>query len=125
MNHREQMRRRRGAGVAGDDCLTGTAAMKPPASVELRIERLILDGVAPGDRYDIADAVGSELARLLAQQSVAPANLNPALTARRIDAGRIDIDNGMGAARVGEQIARAIHGCLGSITSSSGKTQRS
>ena len=78
MNHREQMRRRRGAGVPGDDSSTGTAAMKPPASVELRIERLVLDGVAPGDRYDIADAVRSELARLLAQQSVPPANRNPA-----------------------------------------------
>ena len=121
MNHREQMRRRRGAGVPGDDSSTATA----PASVELRIERLVLDGVAPGDRYDIADAVRSELARLLAQQSVPPANLNPALTARRIDAESIHIDNGMRAARVGEQIAQAIHGCLGSITSSSGKTQRS
>ena len=111
MNHREQMRRRRGAGVPGDDSFTGTA----PASVELRIERLVLAGVAPGDRYDIADAVQSELARLLAQQSV-PVNLSPPVNERRIDAGSIYIDHGMGAARVGEQIAQAIHGCLGSIT---------
>lgn len=125
MNHREQMRRRRGAGVPGDYSLTSTAAMKAPASVELRIERLVLAGVPPGDRYRVAAAVENELARLLAAQGVPPADLNPAVTERRIDAGSIYIDHGMRAVQVGSQIAQAIHGCLGSTTNLGAKTQRS
>ena len=121
MNHREQMRRRRGAGVPRDDSMTAPA----PASVEFTIERLVLAGIAPGDRYAVAAAVQSELARLLAVQIVSPANFNPAVTAGRIDGGSIYIDHGMGAARVGEQIAQAIHGCLGSATNAGVKTQRS
>ena len=123
MNHREQMRRRRGGSVARDNSTAGKAAMKPPASVEVRIDRLVLEGVAPGDRYDIADAVQSELARLLAQQSV-PANFYAAVNERRIDGGSIHIDNGMRAVQVGEQIAQAIHGCLNPATNTGGRTQR-
>lgn len=121
MNHREQMRRRRGAGVPRDDSMTATA----PASVEFTIERLVLAGIAPGDRYPVAAAVESELARLLAAQGVPPANLNLAVTARRIDGGSIQIDNGMRPVLVGEQIAQAIHGCLGSTTNLGARTQRS
>ena len=124
MNHREQMRRRRGGSVPLDNSTTGPAAIKPPASVELRIDRLILAGVAPGDRYDIADAVQSELARLLVQQSV-PANFYAPVNERGIDAGSIQIDSGMRASRVGAQIAQAIHGCLGPTTKTAGRTPRS
>lgn len=121
MNHREQMRRRRGAGAPRDDSMTAPA----PASVKFTIERLVLAGVAPGARYAVAAAVQSELARLLAVQIVPPANFNPAVTARRIDAGSIYIDHGMGVARVGEQIAQAIHGCLSSTTNVGARTERS
>jgi len=98
--------------------------MKPPASVELRIDRLILAGVAPGDRYDIAAAVQSELARLLVQQSV-PANFYAPVNESQIDAGTIHIDSGMRAVQVGEQIAQAIHGCLSPATNMAGRTPRS
>ena len=123
MNHREQMRRRRGAGVPGDQFTTRPAAMKAPAPVEVRIDRLVLAGVAPGDRYRVADGVQSELARLLIEQGV-PANLNAAAHERQIDAGTIHIDSGMRAASVGEQIAQAIHGCLGPATNPGGRTQK-
>ena len=118
MNHREQLRRRRGAGMPRDLSMTAPA----PASVEFTIERLVLAGVAPGDRYAVATAVQNELTRLLAMQIVSPANFTPAVSARRIDGGSIYIDHGMGAARVGEQIAQAIHGCLGSATNLGAKT---
>jgi len=123
MNHRDQMRRRLGAGMPRENSTTGMAATLPP-SVELRIDRLVLAGVAPGDRYRVADAVQSELARLLSQQSV-PANFYAPVNERRIDAGTIHIDSGMRASGVGEQIAQAIHGCLGSATNPGGRTQRS
>ena len=123
MNHREQMRRRRGGSVPLDNSTTGPAAMKPPASVEVRIDRLVLAGVAPGDRYSVADGVQSGLARLLVAQGV-PANLNAAAHERQIDAGTIHIDSGMRASGVGEQIAQAIHGSLDLTTTTSGRTQR-
>ena len=124
MNHREQMRRRRGGGALLDNSTTGPAAMKPPASVEVRIDRLILDGVALGDRYRVADAVQSELARLLIEQGV-PANRNPAAHERQIDGGTIHIASGMRAASVGVQIAQAIHGSLGLTTNTAGRMPRS
>jgi hypothetical protein len=123
MNHREQMRRRRGGSVPGDNSTAGPAAALAP-SVELRIDRLVLAGVAPGDRYPIAAAVQNELARLLAQQNL-PVNLSPAVNERRIDAGTIQIASGMRAVQVGEQIAQAIHGCLGAATNMAGRTPRS
>ena len=123
MNHREQMRRRRGGSVPLDNSTTGPAAMKPPASVEVRIDRLVLAGVAPGDRYSVADGVQSGLARLLVAQG-APDNLNAPVNAKWIDAGTIQIDSGMRASGVGEQIAQAIHGSLDLTTTTSGRTQR-
>jgi hypothetical protein len=124
MNHRDQMRRRLAGSAPLGYTIYGPGAMKPPASVELRIDRLILPGVAPGDRYDIAAAVQSELARLLAQQS-AQANFYAPVDESRIDAGSIQIDSSMRAVQVGEQIAQAIHGCLGPATNTAGRMPRS
>jgi hypothetical protein len=124
MNHREQMRRRLGAGALLDNSTTRLGAMKPPASVEVSIDRLVLDGVAPGDRYRVADAVQRELARLLIDQGV-PAKRSAAAHERQLDGGTIHIASGMRAAGVGERIAQAIHGCLGSTTNLGARTQRS
>jgi len=123
MSAREQMRRRRGGRVPLGNSMDGPAATLLP-SVELRIDRLVLEGVAPGDRYHVADAVQSELARLLIDQGVL-ANRNAAAHERQLDGGTIHIASGMRAASVGEQIAQAIHGCLGSATNLGGRTQRS
>ena len=122
MNHREQMRRRLGGSAPLGNTIHGPGAMRPPASVEVSIDRLVLAGVAPGDRYRVADAMQSELARLLIDQGV-PAN--PAAHARQRDGGTIQIARGMRAAGVGGQIAQAIYRCLGSATNLGAKTQRS
>ena len=124
MNHREQMRRRLGGSAPLSNTIRGPGATRPPASVEVSIDRLVLDGVAPGDRYRVADAVQNELARLLIDQGV-PANRNAAAQERQIDGGTIDIASGMRAASVGAQIARAIYRCLGSATNLGARTQRS
>ena len=123
MNHREQMRRRLGGSAPLGNTIHGPGAMRPPASVEVSIDRLVLDGVAPGDRYRVADAVQSELARLLIEQVVPPAN--PAAHERQLDGGTIQIASGMRAAGVGGQIAQAIYRCLGSATKLGARTQRS
>ena len=120
MNHREQMRRR-GGSVARANTMHGPVATLP-ASVEVSIDRMVLDGVAPGDRYRVADAVQSELARLLIDQGV-PAN--PAAHERQVDGGTIHVASGMRAAGVGEQIAQAIHGSLGLTTNTAGRMPRS
>ena len=123
MSQRGRMRRQRGGRVPLGNSMDGSAATLPP-SVELRIDRLVLEGVAPGDRYEVADAVQSELVRLLVAQG-APDNLNAPVNAKWIDAGTIHIDSGMRAVQVGEQIAQAIHGCLGPATNMAGRTLRS
>ena len=122
MSQRGRMRRQRGGRVPLGNSMDGSAATLPP-SVELRIDRLVLEGVAPGDRYEVADAVQSELVRLLVAQG-APDNLNAPVNAKWIDAGTIQIDSGMRASGVGEQIAQAIHGSLDLTTTTSGRTQR-
>ena len=48
-----------------------------PPNVELLIEKLVLRGVAAGDRDAVAQAVRTELARLFAEQGV-PASLSGA-----------------------------------------------
>jgi hypothetical protein len=124
MNHREQMRRRlRDRGLdrpeSRESSIDGL-----PASIELRIEQLVLEGVEGADRNRIADAVQSELARLLTEQGV-PSNLHAPAKAGHIDAGTIHIDSGARAAGVGERIAQAIYGSIGAATNSAGRTPRS
>src|SRR5690606_15851409 len=93
-------------------------------SLELRIEQLVLEGVAPGDRYRVADALRAELRRLLGAQGAA-ANFPASVSERRIDAGTIHIGGGAPADHTGKQIARAVYGAIGATTSSGGKSPRS
>jgi len=75
--------------------------------VDLRIEELVLDGVDPGDRIELARAVERELARLVAERGL-PAAL---ADAESLDAGRIAA--GAGDVRgLGRALADAIHGGL-------------
>ncbi len=77
-------------------------------AVDLRIEKLVLDGFAPADRYRIAEAVESELARLFAEQGVPPSLLagrTPALP----DGASLEVARGAPAGQIGAQVARAIY----------------
>jgi hypothetical protein len=47
-----------------------------PARIDLRIDELILHGVAARDRHRVADAIEHELARLIAERGV-PGGLAP------------------------------------------------
>jgi hypothetical protein len=47
-----------------------------PARIDLRIDELILHGVAASDRHRVADAIEHELARLIAERGV-PGGLAP------------------------------------------------
>ncbi len=80
--------------------------------VRLRIEELVLDGFAPGDRYRIGEAVERELARLLAQQGV-PGALAAGGEASWLDAGSFELVPESGSDAVGSRVAAAVYGGLG------------
>ncbi len=80
-------------------------------NLTLRIDELVLHGVALGDRYRVADALQRELTRLLEERGVPP----PLLEGRaieRLDLGSIEVAPGAGPAAIGEQVARVIYGGL-------------
>jgi hypothetical protein len=96
-------------------------AMKPqnPASaqrvpVSLHIERLVLDGlsVAGAERGQLHDAVVAELETLFTKGLLSPELRPAALQSLRLD--DIRLQRGAAAEQIGVQIARALHGGIGS-----------
>lgn len=81
-----------------------------PVSLELHIEKLVLRGFAPGDRYRIGDAMERELARLFAEQGM-PQSLLRSGDVESLEAGESAVSDD-GAQETGVSIARAIHGAL-------------
>jgi hypothetical protein len=81
--------------------------------IELHIERLVLDGVALSsrDRAALTRAVSSELSRLLTN-GLHPDVLSGGAHAA-VTGGSIAFDTAAGGGRLGEQIARAVHGGIG------------
>jgi hypothetical protein len=83
-----------------------------PADVELRIERIVLDGVGVGwqDRTVVADSVASELGRLLAgggwNGTCAP------LATHSFSTPELAWSPADGAEDLGVRIARAVYGGL-------------
>ena len=75
--------------------------------LDVRINELVLEGFAPADRFRIANAVRSELARLMGE----PGRKNP-VSARSIDAGSFQVGITATAEAIGRQVARAVHGGL-------------
>ena len=71
-------------------------------TVRVHIRELVLEGVAPGDRNRVGDAVQAELARLLAS----PGGAEFRASAARVDAGAIEVSPG---SAMGPQVAQAIY----------------
>lgn len=97
----------RGEGGRAD---AGGAGVPGPPSVHVRIERLVLEGLpltrAQGEQ--VGAALEAELSRLLAEGRLDPALLaSGALPA--LPAGPLRLDADTSPARLGRQIARAIH----------------
>jgi hypothetical protein len=85
-------------------------------SIQLHIERLVLDGfdLRAGDRAKLQAAVEAELARLLAEGGLAPGlTAGGAIPALR--GGALQLLERGGAAGMGEGIARAVFGGIGGI----------
>lgn len=83
-------------------------ALRPEPSIELRIEELVLDGFAPGDRYAIGDAVERELARLLDEQGV-PIALQSENETGEIRGATFNVAHNAKPTATGPQIAQAVY----------------
>jgi hypothetical protein len=78
----------------------------PPREIEVHIEELVLHGFDPAARWDIADALGSELHTLLAQRGIPAAWL---ASPERIKGGEIPAQHLNTPAAVGRGVATAVH----------------
>lgn len=111
MNHREMMRRRFASDGRSPVASMDRANDEARPSAELRIEHLVLDGFSPADRQPIADAVQSELARLLGEQGL-PSAIRGLSDLERLNGGTISLTRGARGGAIGSQIAHAVHHTL-------------
>jgi hypothetical protein len=78
------------------------------ADVELHIEEMVLHGFAPGERYNISDAVERELERLFSEQG-APSQLSMSAEIVDLDGGSFEVAQGSKPEVVGSQVAQALY----------------
>lgn len=81
-------------------------------NIELHIEELVLHGFEKRDRYRIAEAMQTELARLGAQKSLTP-KLQIAPNVEKVDAGSFSLHANAKPEMIGRQIARNVYQGLG------------
>ena len=77
-------------------------------SIQLHIEELVLHGFSPHDRHQLAEAVETELHRLLAEQGLALGRRED-LTMERLDAGDFTAALGASAGSLGAQVAQSVY----------------
>lgn len=84
-------------------------------NVNIYIERLVLDGVSisPSQRPLVKAAVEAELGRLLADGGLAP-NLLAGGAVPCVPSGTIEITPKSNPSQLGQQIAQAVYGGIGS-----------
>ncbi len=80
-----------------------------PARVALHVEKLVLHGFAPGDRYRIAEALRCELAKLMSAGEL-PRSLHESHEVPQINAGAFPLQPGSRPETVGTQAAQSIYG---------------
>jgi hypothetical protein len=81
------------------------------ARIELHIDRLVLDGFAPGDRHGIADALRIELARLLVEGGM-PWWPAPGSEVVKPDVRAVEPIPEVTATTLGSRIAHRVHEAL-------------
>ena len=79
-----------------------------PARIRLHIDELVVHGMAVGDRDALADAIRSELARLLTTEAV-PAALTRTRQIPALNAGTVQVPS-LHPQPLGTKVAQAIHG---------------
>src|SRR5271163_2317826 len=81
------------------------------ASVEVRIEELVLHGFPPGDRHRIGEAVERELSRMFSEQGV-PFGMVESRGIDQSDGGSFRTTPRSTGGVIGKQIAQAVYGGL-------------
>lgn len=117
MNHRERMRSRHSSAASQRSEFSGDA--KPPQSVKLHIDELVVDGIQQVDRYRLGDTVQNELARMLREQGTA-LHWSASTGRDRADGGEILTISNVSAEKVGIQVAHAVYRGLGQVSQSRG-----
>jgi len=84
------------------------ADASPAPRITLHIEELVLHGAAPGDSHRIADAIQSELHRMISDQG-APAWATTSASEPRLEAGPGPAAFSAGPNAVGAGVARAVY----------------
>lgn len=79
--------------------------------INLNIEQLVLDGVAPHQRRRVVAAIERELARLFAQHGV-PESLAQGGAIPSLDLDSLKLRPDMGGDAIGVQVAQALHSGL-------------
>jgi hypothetical protein len=93
---------------------TGRMTQVARPSIQLHIERLVLDGVniAPGQSYLLQASVETELTRLLTDGGLAP-NLAEGVALPRLSTSGIQLTGDDNPAQLGRQIAQSVYGGIG------------
>jgi len=84
-------------------------AVKQP--IDLHIDKLVLYGFSPGDRYRIGDSVETELVRLLTEQGIPPTLLADC-NIRILDSGSFHLNETGKTGTIGSQIANSVYNGL-------------
>lgn len=75
--------------------------------VEIRVDRLILQGIDPRHRSRIAKAIERELTRLVMDKGTPPHWEQAGVSVRRVP--RVAVSSGQPPARIGATVAKAIY----------------
>jgi hypothetical protein len=78
------------------------------APIELYIDELMLEGVAPGDRLAIAEALRGELARLLAAAGL-PGMEEDSRVVADLDGGALQLHAGAAPRETGPEVAQTLY----------------
>jgi hypothetical protein len=81
--------------------------MRKP-DIDLHVEQLVLDDIAPGDRHRVGQAIGEELTRLLTAEGLSPV-LARGADVEHVDAGAFRLPLAARPSAVGVQVARSVH----------------
>lgn len=80
-------------------------------SITVRIDELILQGIAPRDAASVGHALRQELARMLVARGVPRSLARPRAT-DAIDGGSVHLRERATPERIGHQLAAAVYGAL-------------
>jgi len=83
----------------------------PRRPVIVHVDELVLHGVRPGDRNRVAEAMSSELARLLSDRG-APALLESPSSVDMLRAGAVRLQGGGSPRTLGHGIARSLYNAM-------------